>query len=1061
METTTWSAFGQPATAALGAAIAMAKEGDPLAPVTVIVPSNYAGLSLRRALGPAGVVNVRSMVLARLAELLGGPALAGRRLRPLTAWRQWEAIAAALNEAPGILAGVSAHASTVESLRSTFRDLRGIPAKNLDEVATAGPRAADVVRLFRRVREMTEGTYYDAADLVEAAAAGVEAGSAALADIGTVINFLPRELTPPESRLVAALGRRGPVETILGRPEEDVARALADEPANRPTTRIVSAGDAEQEVRQIIRMALAEARAGTPFRRMAVFFPDRAGYARLVHELCEAAGVCHNGPAVGSLAQSMPGRTLLSALRLREGGLRRDQVMEWLTAAPIVSVPAAEGRDTLAPAADWDEISREAGVVRGAGQWEERLERYSARLRPRVAAGTDPAAPHPGSGRREREVRALQRFVRELDRALTPAGHQDIAALARWATALLERYLGGPTTRGEWPADEQAAYDRIIDQLQAMSEQTPVHSAVANAVNGAGHGASLQRQFLQGLEMQLAAASAPVGRFGEGIFCGPLSAARGMEFDLVFLPGMAEGIVPSAGREDPLLPEVERATGGPMRKRAMQRDVERRDYLAAIGCAPSRVMLFPRADLAGESGNLPSTWILEAAGKLAGKTLSSAEFGSLRERAWLITLPSFEAGLIEEAEPATQQEYAIRSLLRAGDELRNHHLLAADAELRLGFDAAAARFAPWRLRAGTRPATLTRWDGAVGVDQSLAPSVGRPTSPTTLETFASCGFKYFLDAVLRVRETKLPEDEVRITPAERGNIIHGSLEDFFIRFGPGKAPGESWTSDERNALLQIGGRWCDDAEASGLTGGAVLWRVDRARILRDLALFLDHDEQWRAERQVRFAGAESPFGADQFDTGPSQAVRVELANGGAVAFRGRFDRVDRGPGSELVVYDYKSGRSTEYRRIAKEAGDRTAGGKQLQLPVYALAARQQFAGGMPVPTEALYWFVSEEEKFAAFGFQVRDDDISQLSTVLSVMVETMSQGLFAADPGKRTSRGYEHCRHCPYDDVCPAAGRDIAWAARANDQRLAALVALSPADNGRNGSDGEEDRADE
>src|SRR5438093_151553 len=86
---------GRAALARLREVIAAAKAGDPLAPVTVAVPSGYAGLSARRllasgALGPCGagdrpgIANARFLAFDRVAELLGAPALAAAGRRPLS-----------------------------------------------------------------------------------------------------------------------------------------------------------------------------------------------------------------------------------------------------------------------------------------------------------------------------------------------------------------------------------------------------------------------------------------------------------------------------------------------------------------------------------------------------------------------------------------------------------------------------------------------------------------------------------------------------------------------------------------------------------------------------------------------------------------------------------------------------------------------------------------------------------------------------------------------------------------------------------------------------------------
>ncbi|MBA2626244.1 MAG: hypothetical protein H0U89_11665, partial [Acidimicrobiia bacterium] len=68
-------AYGEPAMRLLDERVRVAKAGDPLAPVTVVVPSNYAAVAARRALAgrPGGVANVTFLTLHRLAERLGAP----------------------------------------------------------------------------------------------------------------------------------------------------------------------------------------------------------------------------------------------------------------------------------------------------------------------------------------------------------------------------------------------------------------------------------------------------------------------------------------------------------------------------------------------------------------------------------------------------------------------------------------------------------------------------------------------------------------------------------------------------------------------------------------------------------------------------------------------------------------------------------------------------------------------------------------------------------------------------------------------------------------------------
>jgi len=276
------ASFGSEAFASLGAVTTGAQLGDQLAPVTVVTPSNYASLSLRRQLArESPVVNVRFFVFNRLAELLGAPQLSHNGLQPLTPWIRAEAVHTALNAHlathPGsIFAAVSGHLATGESLEATFRDLREASESALERLAHTGQRAAEVVGIFRRYRQVVAGRYYDETDLAHAAAEAARNGSPALRDVGHVVIYLPRDFSAAESTLVGALSEAGLVTVILGATGDATAdanlvamRAKLDDGgaqqmpfaiAQTPSaTHIVAVPDADEEVRTAIRMAMARA----------------------------------------------------------------------------------------------------------------------------------------------------------------------------------------------------------------------------------------------------------------------------------------------------------------------------------------------------------------------------------------------------------------------------------------------------------------------------------------------------------------------------------------------------------------------------------------------------------------------------------------------------------------------------------------------------------------------------------------------------------------------------------------------------------------------------------
>ena len=148
--------LGLPARELLWTLVREAKRGDPLAPVTVAVPTPYAGLALRRDLARRhGLVNVQFIALPRIAELVGAPTLAAAGRVPLTAIRRVEAVHAVLHADPGPFAAVADHRGTEIGLAATFADLRRAPDSALATVAARGGHAAAVATLYTRFVDVT------------------------------------------------------------------------------------------------------------------------------------------------------------------------------------------------------------------------------------------------------------------------------------------------------------------------------------------------------------------------------------------------------------------------------------------------------------------------------------------------------------------------------------------------------------------------------------------------------------------------------------------------------------------------------------------------------------------------------------------------------------------------------------------------------------------------------------------------------------------------------------------------------------------------------------------
>ena len=1044
--------YGPQANRQLGDLIGEAKSGDPLTPVTVVVPSQYAGLSLRRVLAAkGGLVNVRFMVMPRLAEYLGSPKLASEGRAPLSSLIESVAIREVGSKiaSGGPLGPVANHPRLHSSLSRSFQELDHLTEDQLENLQDIDPLRAQIVAWRRQFLDLTKD-YYSEGALSRAAAEAVQDGSAApvLRDLGFIVFHLVQDLSPAERSLIDSLAANARCAMVLGLvgegPADQWTRELATKmgPVLGPMTedpdtaqgfaidQLVSAPDAQEEVRWVVRQIVKRAEEGYRFSRMAVLYQQGGPYAPLIASQLRLAGIPVAGPSPTPLSDTPAGKLLLLFMAVIDSGYSREAVMRWISEAPVR--PDSRGSFTSSHAAAWDVASRNAGVVNGLGQWRERLGRYGASLEARVAMAEPLEETTPAKLNGLRQMRSatagLAAFIEGLAHNEPPADGSNWKAFVDWAKGLLTEHGPNPD---EWTEQAQSSMDRIsqvledIRGLEAVSETTDLDG------------------FRMVLENALQVSSGRVGATGTGVLSAPVSTAVSMDFDDVYVIGMSEGSFPRPAVEDPLLPEQVRQVAGwenPSTSVAERRSKERRSLLGALASASRRVISYSRTDPSARRGQHPSPWLLQFASAKKGEPVDSTALSALRGESWLTWIDSPEDGLrlARDLEYADSHDYDVASVARwraMGLPLDSHYLAGSGSPISRCLSLESSR----------ESRGLSVWDGQLSglSDQTnrLLMARGHVFSATRLERWAVCPYRYFLGDVLELSALETPEDLLSISPLDRGTLVHRILERFIgsmIQDSLVPKAGDSWTSAHRSALAAIASEEFSATEAKGITGKALLWDAAKDEVMSDMEAFLESDARWRSDTGCGPIWVERRFGFED-DPESLPPVVLRLGDGTEILLRGVIDRVDiDSAGNLAVITDYKSGRSTAYRDMKD---DPLGGGRHLQLPVYALAAREALGSHRKIDSQ--YWFVSTAGRFERKVVSLPDVE-DQLNKVTSLIVSGIKGGIFPATPGSPDQSGRpRNCRYCDFDKICPS-NRDVLWERKQGDPLLKAYMGLSP-----------------
>jgi CRISPR/Cas system-associated exonuclease Cas4 (RecB family) len=800
---------------------------------------------------------------------------------------------------------------------------------------------------------------------------------------------------------------------------------LAREPLD-DAVHVLSAPGESRECVEIARMIQQEAARGVPFDRMAILLRSPMQFRAHVEEALRRAGVPAHF-AEGTRRPDPAGRALLALLATAAEDLSARRFAEYLSlgevpdatveGAPPAAIPSAErwvpSDEELVPASlqpPTDE--REPGDDQGAASDPESAPVIAGTLRtPRhwERLLVD-AAVIGGRDRWSKRLDGLER-ERQLDLAVLDAAdphaervRRDLAALAnlrRYALPLLDALaaLPGAATWAVWLEQLSSLASRALRRpervLSLLAELAPMGSI--GPVTLSDVRLVLERR-LTDLVVH------PSKRASGRIHVGPVEGARGLAFDVVFAPGLAERIFPQKISEDPVLRDEERARLDPDLPRNAERvDGERLALRIAVGAARKRLVLsYSRIDLDQSRPRVPSFYGLEALraaeGRMPGfdELARRAEVSGAARIGW--PAPRDPKLAIDDAE---HDLALLHGLFQKSEEVgAARYLLGANPHL-----ARALRFRARRW--------IRRWTPADGIVEPIAEAraalaahrfTARSYSPTALQHFASCPYKFLLQAIHRFAPREDPAPIEEIDPLSRGSLVHEVLYRLLLRLREHKLlPVTPRNIDDARAELD---RFLDESAAKFkeelVPAIDKVWDDCIASIRADLREWLRLSLDGSAWTPWRFELSFGPLprGAGHDEASRKESVTVDRD----LQLRGSIDLVEIDAQGALRATDYKTG------KVRAEKDAVVGGGEILQPVLYALALEKLFPEKR-IDSGRLYYCTS------AGGFTERTVPLDQkareaVSEVAATITQAIDNGFLPAAPQERA------CDFCDYNVVC-------------------------------------------
>lgn len=840
---------------------------------------------------------------------------------------------------------------------------------------------------------------------------------------------------PKGARLSEHLIEERMAPPALSSPLTGFADALFEErtaKVDEDAVAFVSAPGEAREALEIARAARRLAGEGIRFDRMAIVLRDPTRYAAHLEEAFGRADIPLHSRR-GTRRPSPAGRAFVALLRTAREGLSARRFAEYLAFGQVPreqadgAPPSARGRFVpvddeyarigaelrVSPDSELDELPPlEPGAqVTGGGL---RAPRAWERILVETAV----------LGTMDRWRRRLAGRAHELDDAIAEAEREEpervdklrseralLEGLSRFAMPLLEQLAALPEGAGwsRWLVALRELAERALRRpdpvLMALSELEPLASLES------GEPVSLDDVLLV-LEPRITTfADHPGAPAAGAVLVASPDDLAGLDFDVVFVAGLAEKVFPARIAEDPLLLDTLRARiDDVLPQNAERAQLERFRLISAVGAARTRVVFsYPRLDVQASRPRTPSFYLLEL-WRAKNGTLPRAEELSRHAADALDARLGWPAPRDpEQALDDVEHDLGLLDRLLAAPEEESTGL----ARFLLGENPHLGR----ALRARAERWNKKKWypsDGFVADSpESLAALAGhqpsaRSFSPTALQHFSACPYRFYLQAVVRLAPREEPEPAYELNPLQRGSLVHQIQFELLLGLrDEGLLPLDPARTAEASALLeQTVERVTASKEDELAPAIPRVWEDQIAELRTDVREWfrrLTLQEEFRPEF-FELAFGLPDHGEERDPRSQNEPVAIDAG----LKLRGSIDLVEKNAQGVYRATDYKTG------KVRAADGDVIKGGAILQPVMYALVL-EKMLGEPGLPANVVggqLSYCTYAGGFKDVPVELNDEARESAAQLGRALGGALQNGFLPALP-----RDGE-CKYCDYRSVC-------------------------------------------